>query len=446
MTSFDFEGLAGHGQSELRGKALGIAAAGLTAADGADAVRRTVREVAEGVEIGGNLYRLDPGSRLIVLGGGKATMPVALALEEILGDRIDAGAVVLQRGRKAGLDRLEVMYADHPLPSPDSVLAAERMVELAGEARQGDLFITCFTGGRSALLCLPPSEVGFEDKRRLNELLLASGMPITAINTVRKHVSRIKGGRLAARIAPARIVNLTVSDVAGDPLDVLADLTTPDSSTPGDAINVLGNYGLLGKVPASVAMHLESEQAASPLLDGQPIETVMLVNGESVCEAMAGAALNRGLDPVIVGTCLEGEAVEVGEQLARLAVESPPGTALIGCGGESTVTLGESAFGAGGPNQEVALAAARSLGGHAAAGVFLDTDGSDGGSTSAGATCDGETAERAHEADLDLDRALAAHASSEPLSALGDLVETGPTGTNVNDLFVIVTGEGSTGK
>lgn len=138
--------------------------------------------------------------------------------------------------------------------------------------------------------------------------------------------------------------------------------------------------------------------------------------------------------------------MEVGEQLARLAVESPPGTALIGCGGESTVTLGESAFGAGGPNQEVALAAARSLGGHAAAGVFLDTDGSDGGSTSAGATCDGETAERAHEADLDLDRALAAHASSEPLSALGDLVETGPTGTNVNDLFVIVTGEGSTGK
>ncbi|MCB0864068.1 MAG: DUF4147 domain-containing protein, partial [Solirubrobacterales bacterium] len=437
---FDRESLAAHGQSPLRRLALAIAETGLNAADGRQAVRNLVRPVTGGVEIAGQVNQLDHGSRLFVLGGGKATLPVAQALEETLGDRTEGGAVVLQRGHGLSLDRLEVMYADHPLPSPDSVLAAERMVELADGAGPQDLVITCFTGGRSALLCLPPPEVGFGDKRRLNELLLASGMSITKINTVRKHVSLIKGGRLASRIAPARIVNLTVSDVAGDPLDVLADLTTRDSSTPDDALATLRDYELLGKVPASVIRHLDSSQATSPDLTGQSIETVMLVNGPSVCEAMAEAAREFELEPVIVSTTLEGEAVKVGQTLARLATESPPGTALIGCGGESTVTLGESAFGAGGPNQEAALAAAKTLAGRGAAGLFIDTDGSDGGSPAAGAICDGDTAMRARERNLDLDHALAAHASGKPLSALGDLVETGPTGTNVNDLFVIVTG------
>ena len=432
--------LGAQGIGELRLKALQIAEAGLAACDGGAATRKRVRLTPDGVMIDGVLHRLDADQRLLVLGGGKATLPVAQALEEVLGDRIDGGAIVLKRGQEAELEGLEVMTSDHPFPSPDSLAAAGKIAGLAAEACEGDLVITCFTGGRSALLTLPPETVTFDEKRRLHELLIASGMPITAINTVRKHVSGIKGGRLAELIAPARIVNLTISDVAGDPQDVLADLTTQDTSTPEQALSILRRFDLIDEVPGSIISHLGSPAAVSPELGGIEISTVMLVNGESACRAMADAAGAIGLRPLLVGTAVEGEAVETGKTIASLARAEPAGTALIGCGGESTVSLGRSEPGLGGPNQEAAIAASAELEGRQAAAVFLDTDGSDGSTRFAGAICDGRTAERARELGLDLESALASHAASEPLRALEDLIDTGPTGTNVNDLFVAVTG------
>lgn len=323
--------------------------------------------------------------------------------------------------------------------------AAERIGQLAAEAVEGDLVITCFTGGRSALLSLPPDGVTFEEKRCLNELLLASGMPIAEVNTVRKHVSAIKGGRLARRIAPARIVNLTVSDVADDRLDILADLTTQDTSSPADALDILRRRELIDPIPGSVAAHLRSAEARSPDLADLEITTVMLANGRRVCEAMAEAARRQGLRPVIASTNLEGDARWIGSHIANLAIRRSPsgpeaGTALIGCGGEATVDLGTATFGFGGPNQEAAIAAALALEGHPVAALFLDTDGSDGGTAHAGAICDGATAQRAQELGLDLAHALASHTATETLSELGDLVDTGPTGTNVNDLFVAVAG------
>ncbi len=431
--------LTDHGQSDLRRQALELAEVGLAAADGGRAVHETVRLRDGGIEIAGSFHPLPPGRKLFVLGGGKATLPVAQALEEVLGERIDAGVIVLRQGESAATRRLEVLHADHPLPSGASVRAANRVVELAAQAEAGDLVVTCFTGGRSALLSMPPPQVSFEDKLRLNQLLVGSGMPIAEINTVRKHVSLIKGGRLAEQIAPARIVNLTVSDVAGDTLDVLADLTTQDTSTPADAVEVLRRHGLFDQIPESVRSHLASEAANSPALDDLAVETVMLVDGQRVCKAIAAHARVSGLEPEIVSTTLEGEAGEIGRYLARLATTDKSARVLLGCGGEATVRVADTAFGRGGPNQEAAIAAALVLDGHQAAIAFLDTDGSDGGTDAAGAICDGETAERARELDLDLGTALTSHSATEPLRALDDLIVTGPTGTNVNDLFVAVT-------
>lgn len=434
-----------HGLVDLRRLALEVAEAGLVAADGGHAARESIRLVEGGVEIDGLFFPLADENRLIILGAGKATLPVALALEEILGDRIDFGAIVLRRGVEAKSGRLEVLHSDHPLPSPDSIRAAERVVEIAEQAESGDLVITCFTGGRSALLCLPPEGVPFEEKRHLNELLVSSGMTISEINTVRKHVSRIKGGRLASRISPARIINLTISDVAGDQLDVLADLTTQDSSTAEDAIDVLERHDLLERVPASVLEHLESDGAASPDLGLIQISNFMLVNGQRVCEAMVKAAGDCGLDPIVLSTRLEGDAARIGAHVASRALEElanvKTNTVLVGCGGEATVALGDADFGAGGPNQEAALAAGLVLEGKPVAAVFLDTDGSDGGTEAAGAICDGETAERATDLGLDIHDALDSHRSGEALRELGELLVTGPTGTNVNDLYVAVIGD-----
>jgi glycerate 2-kinase len=275
-------------------------------------------------------------------------------------------------------------------------------------------------------------------------------MPIVEVNTVRKHVSAIKGGRLARRIAPARIVNLTVSDVAGDVLDAVTDPTVEDTSSPDDAVAILHDYGLWESAPESIRRHLRSPAAASPDLSGIEVSTTLLVTGHSACEAMSLEAAALGLEPVTISTSFEGEAREVGRFIANLArssvADGQPFSApsvLLACGGESTVSLAPGGeFGAGGPSQEAAIAAAIELDGTPAAAVLLDTDGSDGGTEAAGAVVDGRTVERARERGVDLRRSLLSHRSREPLEALGDLVISGPTGTNVNDLLAVAIGVG----
>jgi glycerate 2-kinase len=445
----NIEELCRHGHRDLRQDALGIAVVGLQACDGARATSQAVSLTPGGLRVAGTDYPLAPGARVVVLGAGKATLPIAEALEEVLGDRIDAGAVILRRGEVADLKHLEVYIADHPLPTRESVAGALRLEELATGLGPDDLVLACFTGGSSALASLPPEGITFEDKRRLHELLLGSGMPIAEVNSVRKHVSTIKGGRLAERIAPARIVNLTVSDVAGDALDVITDPTVPDTSTVADAISVLEDYDLWDQLPASIRAHLSSPTAESPDLEGVEINSELLVTGVGVCEAMVAEARTRGYEPVILTTTLEGEAREMGRFIADLSLSSlnssypfRPGTVLLGCGSENSVAIaGKGAFGDGGPGQEAALAAAMELAGSRVVALFMDTDGSDGGTDAAGAIADGKTVRRAAEADLDLRRALMRHATKEPFDRLGDLIITGATGTNVNDLFVAVIGE-----
>ena len=275
--------VAVNGMGDLRALALRVAGAGLEACDVGRATEQAVSVLDGGIRIGQRTYALDDDAEVIVVGAGKATLAIAAALERVLGARLDRGAVVVRDGEDTiALDRVELMVADHPLPSERSVSGARRLFELAARAREGDLVLASFTGGSSALACLPPDGVSAAEKRRLHELLLGSGAPIADVNAVRKHVSALKGGRLAAQIAPATLVNLTASDVAGDRLDVITDPTVEDGSTVGDAIEVLRERDLWEAIPASVRSHLEGGQAESPRLEHEP-HTVLLVTGRSAC-------------------------------------------------------------------------------------------------------------------------------------------------------------------
>ena len=437
--------LAEHGLRELRSVALRVAAAGLRACAPEPATEAAVRLVDGGVSVQGVRYPLGAGARVVVLGAGKASLAIAAALERVLGDRLDGGAVVVRAGEARPLRRLEVLEADHPLPTERSAAAARRLLDHAGALRAGDLALACFTGGSSALAALPPAGVTIGEKSALHRALLGAGIPITAINAVRKHVSLVKGGRLAQAIAPATVVNLTVSDVAGDVLDAITDPTVTDETTREEAIRVLRAAGLWESLPPSVRRHLAGAAAETTPLDPEP-QTVMLASGIGVCAAMSRAAGELGWPATVVSTTLQGEAREIGALLADLAAHSCRHGApfagprvLVGCGGESTVRLPSgAAFGSGGPNQEAALGAALGLGPRdEVAAVFLDTDGSDGGTDVAGAVADGLSTARAAALGIDLRAQLSAHAARDLLLALGDAIVCGPTGTNVNDLFVV---------
>ncbi len=423
-----------------------MATAGLAACDVARATAQAVALEGDELVVDGRRHTLDPAGRVLVVGAGKASLGIAEALERALGARLDGGAIAVRAGEERELGRIEVLGADHPLPSRDSGVAARRLLEVAVGAGERDIVIACFTGGSSALASLPPEGVTAAEKRDLHELLLSAGIGIVEVNTVRKHVSAFKGGRLAQAAQPAALINLTVSDVAGDHIDAITDPSVGDTSRAADAIAILYGHGLWDKVPRSIRHHLQGAAAESPPLADADIQTVLLVTGSTACDAMTLEASALDLNPVVVSTTLEGEARHVGKLLANLARHSAadgapftPGTVMLGCGGESTVTLAKAgSFGEGGPNQEAAIAAAIELDGSPVAAVFLDTDGSDGGTEHAGAIVDGMTVERAGAVGVDLRAALLEHRSQVALSALEDALVTGPTRTNVNDLFVIV--------
>ncbi len=445
------EALLSHGLTESRELALRVAEAGLVACDPGLAVERLVALDGDDLVVEGVRHRLDPGGRIVVLGSGKASLKIAIALEQILGERLHGGTVVVRHGSATvAPQRIELIEAAHPLPDERSIAAALLLLEQAGEVGERDLVIACFTGGSSALTSLPPSGITPEEKRDLHRLLLGAGLPISEVNTVRKQVSGFKGGRLALAAAPARLINLTVSDVAGDTLDAITDPSVANDSTVADATSILRSHDLWGEVAGSIRSHLEDPRLEVPDLSGMEIHTTLLVTGETACEAMAAEAAVAGAAPVIISTGLEDEAGSVGRILGQLAKESAElgrpfasPSVLIGCGGESTVRLGpEHEFGTGGPNQEAALAAAGRIEGAEVSAVFIDTDGSDGGTDLAGAISDGVTCERAREAGIDIRDALARHRSGEVAAALGDGIDTGPTHTNVNDLFVLAIGAG----
>jgi glycerate 2-kinase len=443
------EALLSHGLRDLRKVVLDVVDAGLAAIDPYLAVHRTVKLEGSRLVVADRIYELAGKNNIYMLGAGKATLRIAEAVAELLGDRLNGGAVIIPRSQKdaaqeraKSLGPIEVLLADHPLPSEASVAGARKLIDVADRVSNGDLVIAAVTGGSSALACLPPAAVSLEEKRELHRLLLSSGATIREINIVRKHVSDIKGGRLAQRARRGTIVNLTVSDVAGDPAEYITDLTVQNTSTADEAIEVLRRYELWNRIAPSIRDHLNHpKEAGLPDLSGIEIQTVMMVTGATACEAMVSCAQGLGFGARVVSTTFEGESRQVGTMLAHLRCDRPVRQCvLVGCGGETTVSLPDDPeiFGKGGPNQETALSAALTLDKTPQVVVAcLDTDGSDGGGEVAGALVDSRTAARARDGGLDLEKALDTHRSTAALRALDDVLLTGATLTNVNDMFAI---------
>ncbi len=439
---------------QLRRVALEIADAALAAADPYGATRRHLSFDGRTLTAGTRHYALKPDQRIFVVGAGKATFPIAKAIDETIGPRIHRGLIVCKHGQEGRLDHIEMRFASHPLPDENSVAAALAAEALLQQVRPGDVVIACFTGGSSSLFVSPVAGVGLADKVETSRVLLTCGANIVEINAVRKHLSRVKGGRLVrAMPAGSSLINLTVSDVIGDALDYITDPSVSDTSSFSDAQATVQKYGLRERLPPAVIAHLlradagdeTSKEADLGHLDRNDI---LVVRGDTALAGAAEAARARGIVPILLSACFEGESRELGRSMASIAkqvlADGNPVTApclLIG-GGETTVLISPGAkTGSGGPNQEFAAAMAIEIeGNRCIATLGLDTDGTDGPTAFAGALVDGSTATVARQRRIDLHASLANHDVARALGQLGELVVTGATGTNVNDLKLVLIG------
>ena len=441
--------------------------AALTAVDPATAVRRHMRCDGGCLRVaapdGERVYGLNAYQRVLLVGAGKAGTPMAEAAAAVLGERLSAGAIIVKYGHigEAGaLERMRVFEAGHPVPDAAGVQAAQHLADLLRGATERDLVICLLSGGGSALMPLPVASVSLADLQALTRTLLACGATINEINALRKHLSQLAGGQMARLTAPAPLVSLILSDVVGDPLDVIASgPTVPDPTTYADAWAILERYGVLKQVPAAVLEHLRAgahgEVAETPK-PGDPaferVQNVVIGSNRIAANAAADAARGLGYHTLLLSTFVEGEAREVARVVAGLAkgvirgeCTVPPGTRLgrpacLILGGEATVTL--RGDGRGGRNQELALAAALALDGWPGVVVTcLATDGTDGPTDAAGAFADGGTVQRAAALGLSAADHLARNDAYPFFAALDDLIMTGPTRTNVNDLIIVLVAE-----
>ena len=378
-----------------------------------------------------------PAGRSVVVGAGKAAAAMARAVEDHWDGALE-GLVVTRYGHSVPTRAIDVVEAAHPVPDAGGRAAAARILAEAEALGADDLALCLISGGGSALLTLPAPGIALADKQAVTGALLRSGAAIGEINCVRKHLSAIKGGRLGAACHPARVVSLLISDVPGDdPAVIGSGPTVPDPTTFADARAVLRKYGI--DQPAAVIRHLEQGREETPK-QGDPrlagAEARIVATPAMALAAAADAARKAGYAPVVLGDALEGEARVLARDHAALALAAAPGTVLLS-GGEATVTVTGS--GRGGPNAEYALALALALDG--APGIFAiacDSDGIDGTEDNAGALVTPDTGARARAAGEDAAARLAANDAYAFFAALGDLVMTGPTLTNVNDFRAIL--------
>ena len=406
-------------------------------------------------------YDLSAFERVVVAGMGKATARMALGLEAVLGDRIDKGLVSVKAGHVERLERIEVIEAGHPVPDASSVRAADRLLALASGLDERTLVVTLISGGGSALICSPARGrdgaplFALAEKQEVTRALLACGATIHEVNCVRKHLSRIKGGRLARAYQPATSLNLILSDVVGDDLDVIASgPTVPDRTTFRDALEVLGRYGVAGRIPAAalrtleagaVGAHEETPKPGDPAFDR--VRNVLVGTNHQALLAAEARARELGYETMVLTSRLTGEAREaalallgIGEDVAVSGFPLRPPACLI-AGGETTVTV--RGGGKGGRNQELALAflAALERRSRLPREVVLlaaSTDGNDGPTDAAGAFASREIAARARALGLDPVAALALNDSYGFHDRAGSLLRTGPTNTNVSDVAVLL--------
>jgi len=430
---------------------MAIMRAALAAADPWALVREQLSLEPDAIGIAG--YDLDPifYQNIYVLGAGKAGAPMAAAVEDALNERVTGGLVIVKDGyRTVGTSSIEVIEAAHPVPDERGAEGAKRLLELAGRATERDIVICLISGGGSALLTLPAGNLTLEDIRLTTSALLLSGAPIEEVNAVRKHLTLASGGRLAEAAAPALLITLIISDVIGDELSVIASGPTfPDPTTYSNALTVLELRGLMDQVPAAVLEHLQAGAAGgipeTPKPEGNGLagngNHVILGSNRTALDAAVATASMLGYQVTTLDDPLIGEARDAAPEVLEFAWErarkrsAPPQCILAG--GETTVTV--TGTGSGGRAQEFVLSAALSIEGLADTHVFaFGTDGTDGPTDAAGAMADGKTASRARAKGLDPERSLSDNDSHTFFESLGDLIVTGPTGTNVNDIYGVI--------
>ena len=444
----NLDALLAHGNEKLRRIAFDIVDHALAKADPYKAVKELVHLRGDILQVGEIRLDLKKQGRIFLLGTGKATYPIANALEEILGDRIEDGVIICKYGQEGTLSYSRLYFSSHPIPDEAGFSAAKEALALARKTLPGDIVFAGITGGSSALMPYPVEGITLDEKKLVNKLLLTCSANIIEINAVRKHISQIKGGWLAKAIHPqAHLINLTVSDVIGDPLDYITCPTVPDTSNFDDARRTLTKYELWEKVPSSVSRYLKagntSQETPKDLSDHR-IDNFIIVAGTAACEGAAQRARELNFETMILSTMLEGESRELGGTFAAIAKEillnqrplKPP-CVIIG-GGETTVKItGE--VGKGGPNQEFSLGAALWIDQIGEVVIIgQDSDGTDGPTDIAGGIVDNCTLERAGKLGIDIYAALNRHDVTPVLQKLEDAIVTGATGTNVNDLKLML--------
>jgi glycerate 2-kinase len=412
------------------------------------ALSRTLRKDGDELAIGTQRYDLRDYNRILVVGAGKAAAVMARAIEPILGRHLEDGVVVVKYGHRVRTRRIAVVEAGHPLPDRASLAAAQRVAAFATGLTDRDLLFVLLSGGASSLLSAPVSGVTFSDKRRMTDQLLRCGADIAEVNCVRKHLSALKGGRLAA-LSRATIVTLVLSDVIGDDLSAIGSgPTAPDPTTYRDAVACLRRYRLWSSVPRNVREHLtkgvKGRVADTPKPGADLFRRIhheIIGNNATALTALTATARSAGWRTLLLPPFTK-DATKAGAEMGRLARRicirqrpvAPP--CCVVAGGETTVTVTGS--GKGGRAQEFAVAAAQAVAG--LPGVYIAavaTDGSDGPTDAAGALVSGDTWQRAVRTGIDLEAALAHNDTYRALKRLNGHIMTGPTGTNVNDLYLM---------
>jgi len=420
-----------------RHAALKIFRAALEAADPYEAVMRHVRVERGTLFAGRRRYRLDRFDQIRVVGAGKASARMAQAVERLLGKRISQGLINVKYGHAAPLRHIQLNECGHPVPDENGLRGSRRILEIACQAGANDLVVAIISGGASALLPYPLASSTLQEKQRITSELLRRGANIHELNTIRKHMSAIKGGHLAEAAAPAQVLALVLSDVIGDDVDVIGSgPTVPDRSTIADAERILRHYGIA--VPALA----ETPKPSDAVFGG--VQNLIVGSNTLAVAAAEGEARRLGYRTLVLSTFIEGETREVARVHAAIAKEVLASgrpirrPACVISGGETTVTV--CGGGLGGRNQEFVLAAAIDIAGLDGVTVFsVGTDGTDGPTDAAGAIADGKTVARARKLGLNPVEYLANNDSYHFFEALGDLVKTGPTGTNVADVRLVLT-------
>jgi hydroxypyruvate reductase len=442
-----------HTTQQLREHSRQIFTAGVAAVDPVTAVQHTVQRRGDTLRIAGTTYDLQRYAHVYVIGAGKAGATMAQGLATVLGAQLSGGAVTVKYGHAAPVARLTIFEAAHPLPDAAGVRAAQAIMHIAAQAGPDDLVFCLLSGGGSALLPAPSPGISLAEKQQTTSLLLDCGASIDEINVVRKHISQIKGGQLARLAVPATLITLVLSDVVGDRLDAIASgPTVADPSTYQDCLDIVTRYELLERLPASVRTHLQAGQAGAhpdtPKAGDAALarcQTVIIGNNRLALQAARDTAQALGYRSLILSSTIQGETRHIARMHAAMAQEmrhsgaplAPP--ACLISGGETTVTI--RGTGKGGRNQEFALAAALDIAGLEDVVIFsAGTDGTDGPTDAAGALADGLTVQRAKALGMEAAQFLRHNDAYHFFTPLDDLVITGPTGTNVMDIHLLLVG------